>query len=111
MRDFGNVPGERKAGQFRNEFLVYLAAAELRRLGRNENRLERFRRVRFKKLVELLTDGACLDIAHDDKREIIRDVASLVIPHDVVAGKLVKDVDEPNDRQPVRVTLKRRGEK
>ena len=111
MRDFRNMPGEREAGQLRGKFLVNNALPELRRLGRDVSRLERFRRVILEESVELLIDRFRIDISHDDEREIVRHVTRLVVSHHVLLRELVEDIQLSDHRQPVGMALKRGREK
>ena len=110
MRDLGDVPRQRKTCQFGGELLVRFAPAELRRLFRNKNRLQRLFRICLKKIIELLSHLFRVDIAHHDKCEIVRDVARLVILHHLFLGKLIVNFQLSDHRQPVGVTLVSRGE-
>ena len=111
MGDFRNMPREREPGQLRRKFLVNDARPELRRLGRDVDRLERFRRVILEESAELLIDRFRIDISHDDEGEIVRHVTRLVIPHHLLLRELVEDIQLPDHRQPVGMALKRGREK
>src|SRR5437773_7403843 len=56
MRDLRNVPRERESGQLGLEFLVNDAQTELRRLARDIDRLERFRRALIEESTESVID-------------------------------------------------------
>ena len=105
------MPGEREVRQFSGKFLVNVPAAQLRRFLRNEDRLERFLRIRLEKFGDLLTHFRCIDISDHDKGEIIRNVARFVILHHLVLGELVVNFYVPDHRKVVRMSLVSGGEK
>ena len=111
MRNLRNMPGERETRQFRREFLVHNAAAELRRLARNVYGRERLGRMILEEIAQLPINRFRVDIADDDKGKIVRHVTRLVILHHLIAGELVVDIDMADHRQPIRMALKRGREK
>ena len=105
MGDLGNVPRERETRQLGDKFLMHFAPAKLRRFGRDENRRQRFGRIIFEKIAELLMDRVRVNVADDDEGEIVRHVTRAVILEHVVARELIENIEQADNRQPVRMTL------
>jgi putative hemolysin len=110
VRDLGNVPGQRKTRQIGDEFLVHLAATELRRFARDENGAKRSCRIIFEKIFELFVDGVRFHVPDDDEGEIVRDVTRFVILHHLLLGELIVNFHLADYRQPVGMFLVSRRE-
>ena len=65
----------------------------------------------FEEIAELLVNGGRVDVAHHDEGDIVRHVTRLIILQHLVARELIENIHLTNDRQPIRVPLKRRHEK
>ena len=91
--------------QFSSKLLMHLASPKLWRFRRNEDRLKRFLRIWLEQIRELLSHFLCIDISHHDEREIVRDVARLVILHHLLLGKLVVDFELADYREAIWMPL------
>ena len=83
----------------------------MRRLRRNEQRLERFFWIRFEQFGELLPHFFRIHISNDDEREIVRNVARLVILHYLLLGELVIDFELADDWESIGMPLISGGKK
>ena len=90
---------------------MHFPPAQLRRFFRNEDRLERFLRISLEEFYELLMYFLCVDVSHYDEREIVRNVARFVILHHLLLRKLIVDLDLPDHRKAVRMSLVSGGKK
>ena len=106
MRDFRNVPGEREIASARSEIPGALRAGRVAAAPAGMNTgLSDFSGYGLKKLAELLPHFLGIDIAHDDEREIVRDVTRLVILHHLLLGELIVNLDLADHRQSVGMPL------
>ena len=91
--------------QFGREFLVHFPATQLWRFPRNKDRLERFLRIGFEEIRQLLAHLVCIDVSHYDKGEIIRNVARFVIPRYLFLRELVVNLYVADYRKAVGMSL------
>ena len=99
------MPGERKPRQLGREFVVRFAPAELRRFFRNKNRLERFLRVTFEKVRQLLVHFFAIDVSRHDEGEIVRHVTRFVILHHLLLRELIVNFYLADHREPIGMAL------
>ena len=104
-RDLWNVPREGEVRQFCGKFLVYFSPAKLRRLRRNEYRLERFLRIRLEQFRQLLPHFFRINISYHHECEIVRDVPRFVILHHLLLRELIVNFELPDNRESIRMTL------
>ncbi len=87
------------------------APTKLRRFFRNKNRLERFLRITFEEVLQLLVDFFSIHVSHHDEGQIVRHVTRFVILHHLLLRELVVNLQLADHRQPIRMTLVRGREK
>src|ERR1043165_4811314 len=97
--------------QFSCKFLIDFAAAELRRLRRNEQRLKRFLGILLEQLRELLPHLFRVHVSYNNESEVIRHVARFVILHTLLLRELVIDFELADHWEPIRMPLVSGGKK
>ena len=110
MSEFWDMPRHLEPAQFRREFVMHFAPAQLRRFAWHIYRLERFLRIIFEERGQLLANFASIDIADHDEGEIVRHVSRLVILRHLLLAELVVDFHLADDRKSVWMFLIGRGE-
>ena len=99
--DRRDMPDERATRQLGPEFLVRLAASELRWFVRDEKRRLDAPRRTTEPFFRLGKNLHRVDVAGHDEEHVLRGVAGAVVGGEVVAGQAVEDLEMPDDRVPV----------
>ena len=99
--DRRDMPDERAARQLGFEFLVRLAASELRRFVRDEKRGLDAARGEAEPFFRLGKNLRRVDVAGHNEEHVLRGVAAPVVGEEVVAGQAVEELEMPDDRVPV----------